>query len=154
MANPTGKNTPFVKGNKLAVGNKGGRPEKYTQEWLEEEAKVLLEWMKLPDNYYFKTFAYERGYRPDDFDDFCRKSKEFSIAYRNCKDIQEQKFIHNGLTRQWDPGFTSKVMSRVCGSMWRNSWDREEEKTDIPTQIIQHIVSYSDIQKESDGKVQ
>lgn len=125
---------PF--GNKYALGNKGGRPEKYTQEWLKAEAKALIEWMKQPDNYYFKTFAYDRGYTPQDYDDFCAKSTEFSLAYKQCKDLQEQKCVHMGLTRQWDPGFTSKVMARICPAIWKNSWDREEERDQAPTTVI------------------
>ncbi len=145
------------KGNQYAKGltkdkcPNVGRPEKYTEEWLKNEAKVLLDWMKIPENYYFKTFAYERGYRPDDFDDFCAKSKEFSIAYRHCKDLQEQKFIHNALTKTWDAAFTSKVMARVCGPMWKNSWDKEETKEAVqPVVVVNKIYKNQLEDKESE----
>ena len=39
----------------------GGRPEKYTQEWLIEEAKALREWIVQPRSLWSKCLAYERG---------------------------------------------------------------------------------------------
>jgi len=145
MANPTGKGSPFVKGNKLSKGltkenSNTGRPEKYTEEWLKEEAKALIEWMQKPDSYFFKCYAWERGYRPDQFDAFCEKSIDFKLAYQQAKDIQENKCMVMGLTRSWDPGFTARVMARICPSIWKNSWDKDEDKAEvIPAIIINKI---------------
>lgn len=125
------------KGNQYAKGlTTSGRPEIYTEEWLKQEAKDLLEWIEKPDSYFLNGFAFRRGYDPTRFHDFKLKSDEFSKAYQFAKNRQTEKFMMNGLTRTWDPGFTSKCMARVCGDEWKNSWDREEEKNSIPTTVI------------------
>lgn len=54
------------KGNKYAKGNKGPAPYKYTTDFIEQEAIALVKWSCKPDNVYFKRFALERGYPPDE----------------------------------------------------------------------------------------
>ena len=39
-----------------------GRPEIYTEEWLEKELNEMIKWMKKESNIYFKDFCSERGY--------------------------------------------------------------------------------------------
>jgi hypothetical protein len=136
------------KGNKYALGcTTNGSPEKYTSEWGDAEAKILLAWIKDETNdpnkkIYLGSFALERGYHRARFQEFKEKSKDFANAYETAKVWQEQKFITNALTRKWDPGFTARVMARVCGDEWKNSWDREEEKSEqAPTIIINKISS-------------
>lgn len=124
------------KGNQYAKGNEGGRPEKYTDEWLREEAKELLAWIEKPSNYFLNGFAYQRGYSPKRLPEFTQKSKEFSDSYEIAKWKQSEKFAMKALTREWDPGFTKYTMARVCGDEWKNSWDREEDKGAAPTTVI------------------
>ena len=124
------------KGNQYAVGNQGGRPEIYTDEWLEKEADILLKWLEEGNGIYLGSFARSRGYDRHRLPEFANQSKVFSAAYRQAKAWQEEKFMINGLTRLWDPGFTSKCMARVCGDEWKNSWDREEDKGSAPTTVI------------------
>lgn len=127
------------KGNQYAKGlTTSGRPEKYTDEWLAQEAKELLAWIEVDSDkkIYLGSFAKDRGYDRQRLTEFANKSLEFSDAYKKAKQWQEEKFIRNGLTRLWDPGFTSKCMARVCGDEWKNSWDREEEKQTTPTTVI------------------
>ena len=97
------------KGNKYAVGNDGGAPEVYTQEWLAEEAKRFLAWMKEPKSIYFKSFAIERGYSPQRFVEFADKSSEFAEAYKLAKEWQEQKLVSFGLFNK-----TNATIDKVC----------------------------------------
>ncbi len=115
-----------------------GRPEKYTEEWLDQEAKELMQWIAddSKKKIYIGSFARLRGYSRQRLSEFAKSSKNFSDAYENAKLWQEEFFMTKGLTREWDPSFTARCMARVCGPEWKNSWDREEEKTDSPTTVI------------------
>ena len=42
----------------------GGRPKKYTQEFIEKEAEAFEKWMQKPNSVWFEDFANQRGYSP------------------------------------------------------------------------------------------
>jgi hypothetical protein len=73
---------PAPKGHKgyLAADGtfKGGCPQKYTREFIENEAIAFDEWMKRPDSLYFKSFAIERGYHPNRVAEFAAQNQRFS----------------------------------------------------------------------------
>lgn len=117
-------------------GHTYGRPETYTEEWLENESKLLLEWIDKPANYFLNSFAYSRGYSPKRLPEFVKKSIVFSDAYELAKWKQTEKFCINGLTKLWDPGFTHRVMARVCGDEWKNSWDAAKEPSQADTSAL------------------
>jgi hypothetical protein len=91
-----------------------GRPEKYTLDWLEEEAELFLEWISKPQNYFLKRFALERGYSPVRFAEFADKSPIFSEAFERVKLWQETKMAEGAMTGLFNPGFTKFIMSRNC----------------------------------------
>lgn len=108
----------------------GGRPEKYTQEWLIEEAKALREWIVQPRSLWLKGFAYERGYRPGCLSEFAEKSKEFSEALEFAKDEQERKFVHGAWSKEMDMAFVKHFMPRMLKDRpeWKTSWDKDEKE--------------------------
>ena len=127
MADPVEKKKRFVapKGNKFAVGNKGGgpignqkalgsttngAPEKYTEEWLELEAIEMVKWFEKPRNIWLKGFALERGYSPVRFDEFQKKSAVFAEALCKAKALQESKLVQGGLFNETNAGFTKFVL--------------------------------------------
>ena len=125
------------KGNQYAKGNKGGRPVIWDDDAIENEAEALIEWIKQPKNNYLGVFAFERGYNRARLTEFAHSNKVFSVAYQRAKQWQENIFSMNALTRTWDPGFTARVMARVCGDEWKNSWDQPEERGEqAPANII------------------
>ncbi len=125
------------KGNQYAKGNKGGRPIIWDDDAIENEAAALIEWIQQPKNNYIGNFAFDRGYDRAQMHHFAEKNKEFANAYKRAKQWQENIFSMNALTRTWDPGFTSRVMARVCCPEWRNSWDQPEDKAEAtPSTII------------------
>jgi hypothetical protein len=77
---------PESKGNKYAIGNSGLPPSKYTQEFIEQEAVAFIKWFSQPEKIYFKRFALERGYPPDELANFAEKSEVFRRAYNFAKD--------------------------------------------------------------------
>lgn len=106
---------PAPRGNKNAVGNKGGAPEKYTDEWIAQEAKLFLEWMKLPESIFFKSFAIERGYSPQRLTEFASRSVEFSEVLSRAKDWQESKLVSYGLFNKTNCGMTKFVLANHHG---------------------------------------
>lgn len=142
------------KGNQYAKGltkaNSGiGRPAKYTPEWIDEEAKALREWVAKDSGFYLGSFAKQRGYHRQRFPKFIELSKDFEDAYREAQQWQEEKFLNNALTRTWDSGFAKYAMARVCGDEWKNSWDKEEEKSEkIP---VVYSIDFSNCQLTPNG---
>lgn len=116
-----------------------GRPEKWTQELLEIEAKALREWVVQPRSLWLKGFAYERGYKPQNLTEFAAKSMAFSEALEFAKDEQERKFIYGAWSKEMDMAFVKHFMPRMLRDRpeWKTSWDQIEEKIDEkPTTVI------------------
>jgi len=98
--------------NKLDVG---GRPVKYTKEFLDNEAEEFIKWMKLPRSIYFKEFALNRGYRPSRMVEFAEMNEKFSEALTYAREWQEMRLVKGGLTKDFDSSFTKFVMAHTCG---------------------------------------
>lgn len=102
---------PPPKGNKRALGNDGGRPEIYTEDWIRKEAALFREWMQRDDSIYFKSFAIERGYHPNRLQEFADKNPEFSGVLEIAKAWQEQKLVNLGLFNKINCGMTKFVLA-------------------------------------------
>jgi hypothetical protein len=141
------------KGNQYAKGSvNNGRPLIYDDERIEEEAAALLEWIKVDSDakLYIGSFARERGYDRARLSEFARANNVFARAYALAKMWQEEKFIRNGLNRSWDAGFTSKVMARVCGDEWKNSWDKDTANENIAA-LATAVMNYATAQPQDKG---
>ena len=93
----------------------GGRPLRYTQEFIENEAAEFEEWMKHPESIYFKRFAINRGYHPNRLAEFADQNERFSGVYAQAKAWQEVRLAEGGLTNEFNSGFCKFVMGNVCG---------------------------------------
>ena len=93
----------------------GGRPLKYTKEFIEKEADEFLKWLQQPLNVYFKKFALERGYHPQRLSEFAEQNQKFSDVYRMAQAWQEAKLVDGGLNNIYNAGFTKFVMGNTCG---------------------------------------
>lgn len=112
-----------------------GRPLKYTDEWIDNEADILLEWIKKDEGVYIGSFAVERGYCRQNLSEFAQKSSKFSDAMERARLWQEDKFIRNGLTKEWDGAHVRYVMARVCGDIWKASYDKEDSDRDVTLNV-------------------
>lgn len=143
------------KGNQYAKGNKGGAPLIYDDERIEEEARALIDWIKDADDddkkIYLGNFALSRGYHRKRLAEFANDNKVFASAYDLAKLWQEHKFIRNGLTKRWDPGFTQYVMARVCAPEWKKAWDTAIDPDAIKQAIETAIMNYSSAQQQGEG---
>ncbi len=106
---------PAPKGNKYAVGNSGQPPSKFTQEFIEKEAIAFINWFSKPENIYFKRFALERGYPPDELANFARKSEVFNRAYMFAKAWQECKIVEGALFNKVNSSFAKFAMANLSG---------------------------------------
>lgn len=139
------------KGNQYAKGHGKGRPKIWDDDAIEEEANALLEWIKDPKNLYIGVFAAQRGYDRARLSEFAKSNKVFSCAYREAKQWQENLMAMNAMTRVWDPGFTSKVMARVCCDEWKNSWDGAIDPETLKQAINTAIMNYGTAQQQGEG---
>lgn len=121
---------------KSAPANPIGRPPKYTEEWISEEAKALHEFVAGDKGIYLGSFARQRGYGRQRLTEFEKKSVEFADAMEIARLWQEEKFLTKALTKEWDSAQVRHTMARVCGPEWKISWDQPEERNDIPTTVI------------------
>jgi hypothetical protein len=93
----------------------GGRPLKYSKEYIEAEADAFEEWMKRPESIYFKRFAFQRGYHPNRLAEFAEENEKFSGVYSKAKSWQEMRLVEGGLIHEFNAGFAKFVMANVCG---------------------------------------
>jgi hypothetical protein len=106
---------PAPKNNKFAKGNSGPPPKKYTQEFIEREAIAFTEWLTQPENIYFKRFALERGYPPDELANFAKKNEVFRRAYLFGKEWQECKIVEGALFNKLNSNFAKFAMTNLSG---------------------------------------
>jgi hypothetical protein len=116
MGAPKGRARPDMEGNKYAKGcTTNGVPKIYTDDWITEEAKLFREWMQKPDSLYFMSFAVERGYDRQRFNEFAECNKDFADAYSYAKIWQEQKLVKCGLMNQTNSSLTKFVLQNCHG---------------------------------------
>lgn len=95
-------------------GKLGGRPTTYTDEFIEDLADRLLEWLKKPTSPWFEAFALENNVPSDRFMDFAKKNEKFAEAYHFAKMWQKQKLIEGGLLNK----FNTKITCLLLGSQY------------------------------------
>lgn len=93
----------------------GGRPKKYTDEFIEIEAIEFEKWMKLDTSIYFKRFAISRGYHPNRLLEFAEQNEKFSGVFELAKAWQECKLAEGGLMNTFNSTFTKFVMANIFG---------------------------------------
>lgn len=93
----------------------GGRPKKYTEEFIDKEAEALEEWMKDKQNLFIELFAFERGYDEDRISEFERANERFSRAYKKFKMRQKGMLFEGGLKRKFAHPMCALILSHSHG---------------------------------------
>jgi hypothetical protein len=107
---------PAPKGHTPYSGSeKGGRPLKYTDAFIEQEAHYFLEWMQHPESIWYKDFALERGYSPELLSLWAKSNEKFSQVYEQAQHWQQSKLIKGGLLSRYNPTITKLVLANTCG---------------------------------------
>lgn len=112
---------PTCLGNKFALGNKGGRPRKWTEEAIAKETAALHEWMENPNNYFFTSFLAARGLHPQQMERFAAESEEFRETHARARATQEFRIVDKALNRKFDATFAKFVLSNKAG------WKEKQE---------------------------
>lgn len=115
----------FGPGNHYGGGPQpgAGRPEKYTEEWVEKELNAFSEWVKDPMNIWPGRFAAERGY-------LLKRLYEAVEKYPSFSDYLET--IKERLHGTWVEGATFKRMSEGMAKCFLRQWKAlEPEETTV-----------------------
>jgi hypothetical protein len=104
---------PAPKGHKPYPGcETGGRPSQFD---VEEEADAFEAWMQRGDSLWYKDFALERGYLPDQLSEWSKKNEKFARVYKKSQEWQQSKLLKGGLLNKFNAGFCKFVMGNTCG---------------------------------------
>lgn len=107
---------PAPKGHEPYNKNReGGRPVKYTTEFIEKEAEAFDEWMKKSSSMWYKDFCLERNYLPDVLTDMASRNERFSEVYKKSQVWQESLLVRAGLLNKFNPPFTKFVLANTSG---------------------------------------
>lgn len=103
----------------------GGRPKKYTSEFIEAEADAFEKWMddKSGKNLWYEDFASGRGYDPNLLSLWAKENEKFSGVYTRAQSWQKSLLIRGGLLNKFNASITKLVLANTVG--WT---DRVESK--------------------------
>jgi hypothetical protein len=99
-------------------GDQGGagRPEIYTEEWLEKELINLKEWMLKEKNIYYKRYFAERDLDVDIIRDSVKRHPRLARSLKLINDLQECKWVEGSAQKKLDAGI-SKLMLHKMGAI-------------------------------------
>jgi hypothetical protein len=104
---------PAPKGHEPYPGcETGGRPPRYN---VDDEADAFEAWMQREDSLWYKDFALERGYLPDQLSEWAKKNEKFARVYKKSQEWQQSKLLKGGLLNKFNAGFCKFVMGNTCG---------------------------------------
>ena len=98
-----------------------GRPQIYTDDFIKQEAKALLQYVITEEIPYLKDFCFSRGYSSQRISEFT-KVEEFSEALYRFKDKFESIIVIKGLQGKINSFMANNTLKNCCG--WR---DRPEQ---------------------------
>ena len=89
----------------------GGRPKIYTEEFIDNEAIALHEWIEDKNNLFIEDFCFERKYHDSRIPEFCSVNKKFSDAYDMLKMKQKSSLFKGGLNRKFAHPMCALILS-------------------------------------------
>lgn len=93
-------------------GKLGGRPKVWTDEFMEQLADELYEWLKKPTSPWFEGFFIERGLSPKHIAEHAKKNEKFGEAYEFAKECQKQRLLEGGLLNKFNYRITMLLLSQ------------------------------------------
>jgi len=92
---------PAPKGHEPYNKNgEGGRPLRYTKEFIEAEADALEEWLEKGKFLWFEKFAYERGYPDSKLSIWAKENDRFRDAYHMALTKQKSMLVEGSLAKK------------------------------------------------------
>lgn len=95
----------------------GGRPKKYTKEFIEKEAEAFHKWMENPKNLWFEDFAFSRGYSARLLSLWAKdeENQKFSEAYERAQQWQKSLLIRGGLLKKFNFNMAQLLLGHCFG---------------------------------------
>lgn len=106
---------PAPKGHPPYPGcEKGGRPPRFTTEFIEKLADELLEWLQEGKFVWFERFALNKKIKPSEMAEFARINEKFKSAYMQAKEHQQVVLFEGGLLKK----FNSNMVQLILGNQY------------------------------------
>jgi hypothetical protein len=117
----------------------GGRPVKYTQEFIDKESDALEEWIKIKDNLFIEDFAYDRGYSDSRIGEWVKINQKFSSSIDKFKQKQKTALLKGSLKKQFHFPAASLILGHYHGIYARTDQKISGSATDPLGFIIMNI---------------
>lgn len=98
---------------------------KYTEEYLDDLADKLDEWIKVEKNFWLGTFAAEQGFNRHRLSEFAVDHDKFKAIFEKAKQIQENKLMMLGLSNKGNCAMAIFALKNVAG--WRDQKAEQED---------------------------
>ncbi len=109
----------------------GGRPKIYTEEYLNNEADALIEWLKDEDNIFIEDFCLKRDHHESRIDEFVDDNERFAVAYNKLKMKQRTALFKGSLTRQFAHPMCALILSHGHKIYQRTDQKVESKNTNV-----------------------
>lgn len=109
---------------------------RYTESFVNDLAKKLLEWIEVPDNYWLGKFAQENKMHRNRFPELAKSHKVFGEAYALAKQAQENKIVEMAIKSK-NAAFHIFTLKNVAD--WR---DKTELDHGIQDETLQKYKEY------------
>ncbi|MFI0435997.1 MAG: hypothetical protein ACH350_09820 [Parachlamydiaceae bacterium] len=119
--------------------SEGGRPKKYTEEFLDKEAKALEEWRRDKNNLFIEDFCLERGYHDSRITEFVEANERFSVAYDMFKMKQRSALFKGSLAKKFSYPMCALILSHNHGIIAKTEQKLSGSATDQLACILQSI---------------
>lgn len=93
----------------------GGRPTKYTAEFIENEANELDKWVENQKSIFLEDFCLERGYDDHRTHEWSRINERFSAALYRFKMRQRSAIFKGGLSKKMGYPMCALILSHSHG---------------------------------------
>ena len=115
-----------------------GREKIHTEEFIQNEANALLEWIKQEDNIFIATFAASRDYSRQRYEEWRKSSQYFSDCYARAKEIQEAKLLHGGILGKY-----KEQMTKFCLVNHHDYKEKSEQNVKSEGTLTIESIKYS-----------
>ncbi len=93
----------------------GGRPKKYTKDFIENEADLLEEWMKKKENIFMEDFCFDRMYDTDQLSLWAKENEKFSGTYKRFQMRQRSTLFKGGLSKKFAHPMCALILGHSHG---------------------------------------
>ncbi|MCE5315987.1 MAG: hypothetical protein LLG04_01310 [Parachlamydia sp.] len=102
------------------VNGEGGRPVKYDQAFIENEADLLEKWMQVKENIFLEDFCLERGYSYNRAIEWSKDNERFSVTYEMFQMRQKTILFKGGLSKKFAYPMCALILSHSHGIVAKN----------------------------------